>query len=123
MEVEYHEQRVITMVRSYIKIYGTPILKALSDLEQIAMEMREKMMVNYFSSIIASYQSTKFASAVDLREQDDRQLVHYGAIALGDYDFFFEWESAPSTEQVTELIERLDAILADCGCRYTITTK
>jgi hypothetical protein len=111
------------MVRSYIKIYGPPILKTLWNLEQVAMEMRKKRMVSYFSSIIASYKSTKFASSMDLPEQNDQQLVHHGAIALGDYDFFFEWESDPTTEQVTELIGRIDAVLADCDCRYTITTK
>jgi hypothetical protein len=85
--------------------------------------MRKKRMVSYFSSIIASYQSTKFASSIDLPEQDEQQVVHHGAIALGDYDFFFEWESGPTTEQVTELIGRIDVVLADCGCWYTITTK
>jgi hypothetical protein len=111
------------MTRSYIKIYGPPILKTLWSLEQVALEMRKKRMISYFSSIINSYKSTKFASSIDLPEQDDLQLVHHGTIALGEYDFFFEWESDPTTEQVTELIGRIDAVLADCDCRYTITTK
>jgi len=42
---------------------------------------------------------------------------------LGEYDFFFEWFKDPSTEQLNDLIEKIDTALAPVGCRYTITTK
>jgi hypothetical protein len=42
---------------------------------------------------------------------------------LGDYDFFFEWFTEPTMDQINQLMEKIDEALTPLGCKYTITTK
>ena len=39
---------------------------------------------------------------------------------LGEYDFVFEWEANPTSEQRRTLIEKIDKALSPLGCRYII---
>ncbi|MEM3056308.1 MAG: hypothetical protein QW639_03655 [Candidatus Bathyarchaeia archaeon] len=42
---------------------------------------------------------------------------------LGEHDFFFEWFKESTMEELNKPIEKIDAVLAPLGCKYTITTK
>ena len=128
------------MAKSYIKIYGPPILKSLKALEKVAAEMSKKTTMRYYSVLVPQlpfYSSGDLGSYdyvrreyvggiladIDMTEQEKVKLVSRAGDTLGEYDFFFEWEKEPSKQQVEELISMIDEALADCGCRYTIVTK
>ena len=51
-----------------------------------------------------------------------KSVVGDAGESIGDYDFFFEWVQEPTMEQVYDLIERIDVVLAPLGCWYRITT-
>jgi hypothetical protein len=96
------------MVRSYVRIYGPPISKALEKLEKVAKEIPEII-----------YQSKSFGISIE-REIDP--ISKAGPI-LGEYDFFFEWKIKLEEDMVDKLICRIDKALQPLGCRYTITIK
>ena len=129
-------------MRSYIKIYGPPILEAIRELEKIAIDMPEVCIMDY---VIAYDISKSIAKELDVSkvsaEEDsvprffmERTGVmlpverHHNIISkhgqkLGEYDFFFEWFEKPEISQLNELIRKIDAALKPLGCLYTITTK
>ncbi|MCD6263859.1 hypothetical protein J7L60_05585 [Candidatus Bathyarchaeota archaeon] len=119
------------MTRSYIKIYGPPIVKALRALEQVAVEMSKKTTIRVFDVLIPPYspplEMPEYGATVfphiELSAEEKVKLISKASQTLGEYDFFFEWGEEPTIEQVTELIEKIDEALAKCGCKYTITTK
>ncbi len=92
------------MVRSYVKIYGPPFMTALKSVEKVAQDMGAKMNQPAKEDVVET-------------------LVKKTGDILGDYDYFFEWKKDPTKAEVQELIEKLDAALAGCGCRYTLVTK
>ena len=87
-------------MKSYIKIYGPPIDKALTALEDL---------VEKLPSI----------SKGEISED----MLPRGVATRGDFDFAFEWAEDPTEEKLRVLIHNIDEILADLGCRYTIVTK
>lgn len=123
------------MARSYIKLYGPPILKALKSLEQIAFEMSKKIDVKFYHSFVpplVSYKSMtmspdKYWKRVlqdsPLKASDKIKLISQSSQTLGEYDFFFEWAKDPTLAQILGLIEKLDEAINKCECRYTITTR
>jgi len=137
-------------LRSYIKIYGPPVLKAIRALEMIAVEMPE---LSIMDTIIVQGlpprlardvgASTRQASGTTPRGQFAGNLamnyfrsssvpipverlmsiISDAGETLGDDDFFFEWRQEPSIDQINDLAERIDEALAPLGCYYTITSK
>lgn len=129
-------------MRSYIKIYGPPVLEAIKELEKLAVDMPEVCIMDY---VIARDLSPRIA------EELGRTTVHpeggsvpgffmqrTGVVVpikrchsiiskhgqkLGEYDFFFEWYEEPETKQLNGLIKRIDEAFKPLGCAYTITTK
>jgi hypothetical protein len=43
--------------------------------------------------------------------------------SMGEYDFFFKWLTDPTSDQLNELIGKIDKALKPMKCLYTITTK
>ena len=129
-------------MRSYIKIYGPPVLEAIKELEKLAIDMPEVCIMDY---VIAHDISPSIAKELDVSEVSaegvsvprffmERTGVmlpverHHNIISkhgqkLGEYDFFFEWFEKPEISQLDELISKIDAALKPLGCLYTITTK
>jgi hypothetical protein len=123
-------------MRSYIKIYGPPILKAIRELEKIAVDMPEvcimdtmiagsdvgqliaqgaeitERVMDYFATIPA-----------DLDVERCSTIISKSGEMLGEYDFFFEWFTDPNAEQVNDLIGKIDEALSPLGCMYSIVTK
>lgn len=130
------------MARSYIKIYGPPILKSLRSLEKVAAEFSKKTTMRYYSALvpptplfgtltrgsdlsqetILSY-TQGVLTETQMSAEDKMKLISKSGDLLGDYDFFFEWGKEPTKQDVQELIAKIDETLADCGCRYSIVTK
>jgi hypothetical protein len=118
---------------SYIKIYGPPIIKAIRELEKIAVNMPE---VCIMDTILAStpdptlyrtdpgYTAQYFqAIPIDIKVKRCSNIISKSGEKLGEYDFFFEWFTKPSMDQMNQLIEKVDKVLTPIGCMYTITTK
>jgi len=129
-------------MRSYIKIYGPPILEAIRELEKLAVDMPE---VCIMDQVIQKDLSPKIArevggSAVETFDvsisgffmqrtgvvvsvKRCHSIISKHGQKLGEYDFFFEWWEEPKTAQLNDLIRKIDEALKPLGCLYTITTK
>jgi hypothetical protein len=129
-------------MRSYIKIYGPPVLEAIKTLEKIAINMPDVCIMDY---VIARDISKSIAQELDfgnvsaeggsvpgffmqrtgvvLPVERCHSIISKHGQKLGEYDFFFEWFEKPETSQLNELIQKIDAALKPLGCLYTITTK
>jgi len=129
-------------MRSYIKIYGPPILEALRELEKLAVDMPEVCIMDY---VIARDLSPHMArevggstvqplsgsvpgffmqrTGVIVPVKRSHSIISKHGQKLGEYDFFFEWYEEPETSQLIDLIRKIDDALKPLGCLYTITTK
>ena len=138
------------LMKSYVKIYGPPILKAIKALERIAVEMPEVCIMNTVISHeipdflagdigatqvrtrrghplgpgVADWARNYFGSSgVSIPVERCRSIISKSGESLGEHDFFFEWLEEPSQEQLNGLLGKIDEVLAPLGCYYTITTK
>ena len=116
-------------MKSYIKIYGPPVLKAIKALEKIAVDTPE---VCIMDTILAGDVRLTLDEAQDyfgplvtyeIDEKRCGKIVSKSGEKLGEYDFFFEWFKNPSQQELNDLIEKIDNALAPLSCNYTITTK
>ncbi len=129
-------------MRSYIKIYGPPVLEAIKKLEKLAVDMPEVCIMDY---VIAQDISPSVAKELDVSKVSSEEgsisgffLQRTGVVLpvkryhniiskhgqkLGEYDFFFEWYEKPKGSQLNDLIGKIDDALKPLGCLYTITTK
>ncbi len=115
-------------MRSYLKLYGPPLLKAMKTLEKIAVDMPEVCIMDTF--IEKSYPPLQTNEDVmnyfdvdDLSAERCRNIISKSGERIGDADFFFEWFSEPSIDQLNLLIEKIDEALKPLGASYTISTK
>lgn len=137
-------------MRSFLKIFGPPVLKAIKALEMVAVEMPEvcimdMIMLKEMPSHLArelDVSGTKTrsptprgqfpgnwalnyfkSSNVTVPLERCQSIISDAGESLGDYDFFFEWFQEPSMEQMFDLIGRIDEALTPLGCHYTITSR
>lgn len=122
------------MARSYVRIYGPPMLKAINALEAVAVEMSKAIDIR-FSHKCLPYPRATQAETRDWQRYLQRmkntyvkcyepvRLISEAHTMLGDYDFFFEWSEEPTMEQLENLVGKIDEELKGLGCNYTITTK
>lgn len=95
-------------MRTYIKMYGPPLLSALEVLDKLGSS----------AQIISIVHDPEIC----IGNRCDR-IVNSGERIVGDYDFYFEWLKNPSLEQLNGLIQGIDDALEPLGCKYTVTTK
>lgn len=117
-------------MKTYIKIYGPPILEALKALERVAVEVsKEFPEICFYDMMGAQAQPLEetIADVMGISAAEARvyceKLVSKSGWTLGDYDFYFEWARAPKFEELQKLIDKIDEALKPLGCRYTVTTK
>jgi len=129
-------------MRSYIKIYGPPILEAIRELEKVAVDMPEVCIMDYviqkdlsprmardlggekvemFDATIPGFFMQRTGVVVPVKRC--HSIISKHGQKLGEYDFFFEWHKEPETAQLNDLIKKIDDALKPLGCLYTITTK
>jgi hypothetical protein len=117
--------------RSYLKIIGPPVLKALKELEKMSIEIAE---VCIMDTILDAKESIAwdpdvadgYFSAIPgakITRERCGNIISKSSEMLGEYDFFFEWFADPSVEQLNLLIERIDETLQPLGVKYTIETR
>ena len=88
------------MKKTYIKIYGPPMEKAIVALEGLTDHLPRLS-----------------------RGAITKSMIVGGEPTIGDYDFVFEWSKDPTKEKLITLMFNLDEVLGDLGCRYTMVTK
>jgi len=120
-------------LKTYIKIYGPPIVEALKALERVAIEIsKEFPKVFFYDTLGCTALPTSDATAIIAERLGvtlDEAKVHYENMisksgwTLGEYDFYFEWAVPPTFEQLKLLISKIDEALKPLGCKYTVTTK
>ncbi len=135
-------------MRTYIKIYGPPVVKAIRALETLAIEMPEvcimdTIMVQGLPPSLArdvgaspSQRATAPAgqfgnwtmdyfrsSQIPISLERCSSIISESGQSLGDHDFYFEWREGPNMERMNTLIERIDEALKPLGCHYTVTTR
>lgn len=120
---------------SYIKIYGPPVLKAIRELEKIAVDMPEVCIMDTVMAGVPDYSAafsdpeytsdyfTQVLGPIELKVERCGTIISKSGEKLGEYDFFFEWFTEPTMEQLNGLIEKIDEALTPLGCKYTITTE
>jgi hypothetical protein len=125
---------------SYVKLYGPPLLKALRALEKVAVDMPEVCIMNVnilgtinmsdvfgFGSSGLGFDSAQgimeYFGVDDMLEERCDTIISKSGHKLGEYDFFFEWFTNPTMDQVEGLIKRIDETLMPLGVKYTLTTK
>lgn len=116
-------------MRSYIKIYGPPVVKAIKALEKVAIDVPEVCIMNTF---IESYMPTfdsrmgamgYFAGLGEISVERCDKIISRSGEMLGEHDFYFEWFKKPSMAELNNLMEKIDEALTPLGCKYTITTR
>ena len=124
-------------MRSFIKIYGPPVAKAIKVLEKIAVDMPNVCIMSSFIvegigphiardiGLIPTESVRNYFASSGTRVSMERcdNIISKSGELLGEYDFFFEWFKEPATSELYGLIERIDEDLASLGCLYTITTE
>ena len=118
---------------SYVRLYGPPIMKAIRELEKLAVDMPETCIMNTIlanAPQLNAYLNDPGATAeyfssipLDVKVERCGTIISKSGDLLGEYDFFFEWFTKPTQSQVNDLIEVIDEKLAPLGCKYTLTTK
>jgi hypothetical protein len=123
------------LARSYVKIYGPPLVKAIRALEKVAVDfsgtttpVREFNILTPTAPYIGDERDVRYYQQavlpeIDMPVSEKVKMISKSTDTLGDYDFFFEWGKEPTKQEVLDLIAKIDEALADCGCRYTIVTK
>ncbi|MBN2336110.1 hypothetical protein JXL21_11170 [Candidatus Bathyarchaeota archaeon] len=116
-------------MKSYVKIYGPPVLEAIKELDKIAVDMEEVCIMNPLIQLAP----TDFGSADETRVYFDsftridptrcEKIISKSGESLGDYDYYFEWFQRPRMKDMEVLLKKIDAALKPVGCRYSITTK
>ena len=122
------------MARSYVKVYGPPVMKAIKALEGVAVEMSKATDVKFSHKCLpypTRYQSNtrdwnqylKNMERMYVDCYEPVKLISESQQVLGEYDFFYEWTEEPKMAQIEDLLEKIDGALEGLGCSYTLTTK
>ncbi|HUV34231.1 MAG TPA: hypothetical protein VMW22_04825 [Candidatus Desulfaltia sp.] len=122
------------MTKTYVRVYGPPLLKAIKALEGVAVEMSKATEVKFSHKCVPYPTRTQ----TDKRDWDNylkglsqtytdcyepQKIISDASMTLGDYDFVFEWSDKPSMKKVQDLIEKVDKSLTGLGVHYTMTTE
>jgi hypothetical protein len=125
-------------MKSYIKIYGPPISKALSALRKVAVDTPEVcVMDSSIESTVYDSSGSYMGSSPDgiaevmtlfggpdvINAERCDTIISKSGESVGQYDFYYEWFQKPSVSQLEDLISKIDEALTPVGVKYTITTK
>jgi hypothetical protein len=116
-------------MKSYVRIYGPPLLKAMRALEKMAIGMPEVCIMDSAIEIATPQFNTQegimnyFSPVGGITEKRCATILSKSGIKMGDFDFVFEWFKEPKVEQINMLIEQIDETLTPLGVKYTIATK
>lgn len=127
-------------MKSYIKLYGPPVLKAIEALEKMSINMPKVCIMDPFlmvqpdvmyrdeghgrlDRIVPGGVYDYFKGYGEITKERCNTIISKKGDQLGEYDFFFEWMKKPSMEELRKLIAKIDEELEPLGIRYSIVTK
>jgi hypothetical protein len=119
-------------MKSYVKVYGPPLLKAIKALEKIAVNMPEVCIWDIHMAASSSFKNQSFSNDevrsffYDVGEVPTKRcstIISKSGQSIGEQDFFFEWFKDPTMNELNNLVEKIDEALTPLGCKYTLTTK
>ena len=117
-------------MKSYVKIYGPPMGKAIFALRKVALDMPEVCIMD--TGIVAAMNlpttgggvssgggtldgmegiQTFFGGVGTISEKRCGTILSKGTESLGKFDFFYEWFQKPSVSQVEDLMTKIDEAL------------
>lgn len=122
------------MAKSYVRIFGPPLLKAIKALEGVAVDMSKVSKIKFSHKCVpypTRLQSDKRDWNTYLKNlqntykncYEPQKIISDASMTFGEYDFVFEWTEKPSMKKVLGLIERIDVALGDLGVHYSLTTE
>ncbi|MCK4437820.1 hypothetical protein KAV47_01995 [Candidatus Bathyarchaeota archaeon] len=122
------------MTKTYVRIFGPPLLKAIKALEGVAVDMSKAIEVKFSHKCVpypTRLQSDKRDWNTYLKNlqntykdcYEPQKIISDASMTLGDYDFVFEWTEKPSMKKILGLIENIDGALGDLGVHYSLTTE
>ena len=116
-------------MKSYIRIYGPPVLKSLRALEALAIDTPEVCIMDTFmthdlSQLLGDTDAVMdfFSHAGEITVERCDNIISKSGGELGEHDFYFEWFVPPTQDQFNDLLQKIDDALSPLGARYTITT-
>ena len=129
-------------MKSYVKVYGPPLGKAIVALRNVAIDSPDVCIMDAGIAVALDIPSTGggtvsggtaldsmkgiqtfFGGAGSISEERCDTIISKSGESLGKYDFFYEWFQKPSISQVEDLMTKIDEALEGTGVRYTLTTK
>ena len=121
------------VMKSYIKIYGPPMLKSLRALEALALDTpevcimdtimaQELSKLSRLDEVKMYFFSSRSHRVGKITDERCKNIISKSGSELGKYDFYFEWFMPPTQEQINDLIQNVDDALSPLGAKYTITT-
>jgi hypothetical protein len=116
-------------MKSYIKIYGPPTMKAIKELQKIAVGMPEVCIMDTVLAMEMPRFDTDeeimiyFGGVSEITKERCNNIISKSGESLGEHDFYFEWFTDPKMDQLNDLIEKIDEAMTPLGAKYTITTK
>jgi hypothetical protein len=120
-------------MKSYVKVYGPPLLKAIKALERVAIGLPEVCIwdtfiassppANSYEGVSSYFAEFGVADVGKVSEKRCSTIISKSGESLGEYDFFFEWFKKPTLAELNSLIEKIDKALTPLGVKYTLTTK
>lgn len=122
------------MAKTYVRIFGPPLLKAIKALEGVAVDMSKAIEVKFSHKCVpypTRLQSDKRDWNTYLKNlqntykdcYEPQKIISDASMTLGEYDFMFEWTEKPSMKKILGLIENIDGALGDLGVHYSLTTE
>ncbi|MCK4702126.1 hypothetical protein KAT55_02090 [Candidatus Bathyarchaeota archaeon] len=122
------------MTKTYVRIFGPPLLKAIKALEGVAVDMSKAIEVKFSHKCVpypTRLQSDKRDWNTYLKNlqntykdcYEPQKIISDASMTLGEYDFMFEWTEKPSMKKILGLIENIDGALGDLGVYYSLTTE
>jgi hypothetical protein len=122
------------MAKTYVRIYGPPLLKAIKALEGVAVDMSKATEVKFSHKCVPyptrlqsdkrdwnNYLKNLQSTYTDCYEP--QKIISDASMTLGEYDFMFEWTEKPTMKKIQGLIEQIDGALGDLGVHYSLTTE
>ena len=133
---------------TFLKIIGPPIGEAIKALEKLSINNPKVCIMDSFivrdvprsaakglpgtrldvyksfSAQRANFALRYFqASNIVVDQERCESIISDSGVELGEYDFYFEWFKEPSNEELGEVLNKVDQIFFDLGCRYTVYHK
>jgi uncharacterized protein YegP (UPF0339 family) len=113
-------------MRTFIKIYGPPIAKAIRELEKIAANTPQVCIMDTFIQAgidnLQTYDDihSYFAPLGSINKERCSTMINFSGQNLGDFDFYFQWFEIPDLGQIHSLLGMIDEKLIPLGVMYNV---